>query len=251
MATASEQSWHSKGSFVRMFQSKSRTKQKLSKQQTGSSSQLRPTNLSRPNVPDNADATSEPGPSSISDIKKDPRLLSPSVRSASPPPQYSDISFMPRDKKSSPVPQPVEPVRLALPLRPSQDPQGPLSRFSSRFDAVPAPPAGGQTFIAEHIHMYHGCPPAAPYPGYPPSGPQMAAWQPVWQPPPPPPGPPLLVPPPASYKSTRYSLRETLATEFLDLIKPDASCVHGIRHFKTHPACGWGCCWQRGCAGGY
>ena len=255
--TASDQSWHSKGSFIRMFQSKTpRNKIKLSKQQTGNSNQSRPTNLPPPNVPDNSDAASDPGPSSAPDMKKDPRYLNPSVRSSSPPPQYSDIPFTPSMKKSSPVPQTVEPVRPAVPVRPAQDPQGPLSRFSSRFDAVPAPQPGGQTFIAEHIHMYHGCPPAAaaaPYPGYPPGAPHMAAWQPVWQPPPPgPPGPPLLVPPPpSSYKSTRFSLRETLATEFLDLIKPDASCVHGVRHFKNHPACGWGCCWQRGCYGGY
>ena len=205
-----------------------------------------------PNLPDNSDAVSDPGVSPAAGIHKDSKYCNPSIRSASPPPRYSDVGFASNEKVDSPKVQEVKTVQPA----PSQDHQGPLSRFSTRFDVVPPSQPGNQTFIAEHIHMYHGCPPTQ-YPGGMLPGPThtTGAWQPVWQPAlparPPPPGPPLLVPPPLSYKSSAFSLRETLATEFLDLIKPDATCVHGIRHHKSHTSCGWGCCWQRGCFGRY
>ena len=213
----------------------------MSKQHTGSSQNLRREIF--PQVPPrDVDAVSESGMSGNPDIKKDPRYFNPSARSSSPPPRYSDAGSL----KNRVGPQQIP--KIAAPT--SQDPGDALSRFSTRFDMIPPAQAGAQTFIAEDIHMYHGCRPAH-HPNVYPSAPPMATWQPVLQPPPPPPGPPLLVPPPRlAYKSSAYSLRETLATEFLDLIKPDATCIHGIRHHKNHANCGWGCCWQRRCFGG-
>lgn len=203
-------------------------------------------------VPDNIDAISDPGPSSLAEgINKDPRRLSPSVRSRSPPPQYSDLDTDPSLKQNPPrFPGFEPPSQQPAPIL--KDPQGPLSRFSTRFDLIPPAQPGAQTFVAEHIHMYHGCPPTQ-YPGsmYPSGPPPIAAWQPVWQRPPPTHGPPLLVPPPLSYKSSVFSLRETLATEFLNLIKPDVTCVHQVLHYKSHASCPWGCCWQRGCFAGH
>jgi hypothetical protein len=62
---------------------------------------------------------------------------------------------------------------------------------------------------------------------------------------------PIMAPPihhaPVAYKSSMYSLRQRIATEVFDFIKPDATCFHGIRHFKTHSACP--CCMDNGCFG--
>jgi hypothetical protein len=125
-------------------------------------------------------------------------------------------------------------------------------------------------FLVENLHMYHGN-----------LGPQSFSQQPSpminpqWGPPPqwqagpnafpppmqgpflqpfgplPPPAmypPPRLMPPPSvSYKSSRFSLRESFITEVMDLVKPETVCPHGIRHFKTHPHCHWGCCAARRC----
>lgn len=218
---------------------------KISKQQIGSNQTLAP-GPSIQNPPDMMDAISDPGLGPAPVIKNGSQHLNPSVRSGSPPPQYTEVGKISSLKHKSPSSQNLRPIQSVL----SQDPQGPLSRFSTRVDLIPPAQPGAQTFFAEHIHMYHGCPPTQ-YPGNMfPGAPPTATWQPIWQPPPPPPGPPLFVPPPLAYKSSAYSLRETLATEFLDLIKPDASCVHGVRHYKKHSSCPWGCCWQRGCFNG-
>lgn len=238
---------------MRLFQSKHAKRNKLAKpQNTGSN----PTQLTGPSthleVPDNSDAISDPGPSSLADgLNKDLQRLSPSVRSRSPPPQYSDVDMAMSFKQDAPRFPDIKPsFQEPAPL--FKDPQGPLSRFSSRYDLIPPAQPGAQTFVAEHIHMYHGCPPTQ-YPGsmFPSAPPPTAAWQPVWQPPPPMHGPPLLIPPPLSYKSSVFSLRETLATEFLNLIKPDVTCVHQVQHYKGHASCPWGCCWQRGCFAGH
>jgi len=71
--------------------------------------------------------------------------------------------------------------------------------------------------------------------------------------PPPPPLPQRQV----AYKPSRTSLRETAALHLLrqgapglvlHAVKPEATCEHGVVHFKQHAYCGWGnCCNRRGC----
>lgn len=240
---------------MRLFQSKHQKRNKLAKaQHTGGSNPIQVAGPStRLEVLDNVDAVSDPGPSSVAGgISKDPQRLNPSVRSRSPPPQYSDLDDTASIIKPNPPRFPDIKPAFQQPEPLMKDPQGPLSRFSSRFDLIPPAQPGAQTFVAEHIHMYHGNPPTQ-YPGgmFPSAPPPMPAWQPLWQPPPPMLGPPILIPPPLSYKSSMFSLRETLATEFLNVIKPDVTCVHQVRHYKSHASCPWGCCWQRGCFAGH
>ncbi|KAK3369938.1 hypothetical protein B0H63DRAFT_551883 [Podospora didyma] len=69
--------------------------------------------------------------------------------------------------------------------------------------------------------------------------------------PPPPPAPLRTL----AYKPSGTSLRESMALHLLpgapaaavDLLKPEATCSHGVRHFKHHGSCAWGCCWGWGC----
>ncbi|KAH9215101.1 hypothetical protein DL95DRAFT_388829 [Leptodontidium sp. 2 PMI_412] len=97
--------------------------------------------------------------------------------------------------------------------------------------------------------------PCNPYPF-----PQPQTWQQPFHPNPYPPQvpprpymapPPMMAPPqhhqPVAYKSSMWSLRQRAATEVFDLLKPDATCFHGIRHFKGHAACP--CCASNRCFG--
>ncbi|CEI70480.1 unnamed protein product [Fusarium venenatum] len=105
----------------------------------------------------------------------------------------------------------------------------------------------------------------APY-GHPPSNHMVpSGWQTPMPMPPPTPIQRPMVPVPhlppsrvAAYKPSRSSLRESVALHLspfpafsVDLIKPSARCAHGIRHFKGHSSCQWGCCSSRGCGQSY
>ena len=226
---------------MRLFQSKNQKRNKLAKSQNTENNLSQIADPStRLEMPDHVNAIfdSDFFPS-VEKIIKNSRRLNFFVRFASPSPRYSDLDTASNSQRYPPRVSDIKPsFRQPEPML--KDPQGPLSRFSSRFDLIPSAQPGAQTFVAEHIHMYHECP-STQYSGsgnmFPSASPPMATWQPLWQPPPPMHGPPLLIPPPLSYKSSHYSLRETLATEFLNLIKPDVACVHQMKHYKGHASC--------------
>ena len=238
---------------MRLFQSKHQKRNKLAKSQNTDSNSVQVADPStRLKMPDNVDAIFDPSLFSVIEkIHKNFQRLNSSIRSGSPSSRYNDLDTASVHKLNPPRFPDMKPsFQQPEPLL--KDPQRPLSRFSSRFDLIPSAQSGAQTFVAEHIHMYHGCPPTQYSGGMFLSAPSpMPAWQPLWQPPPSISGPPLLIPPPLFYKSSMFSLRETLATEFLNLIKPDVTCVHQVQHYKSHASCPWGCCWQRGCFAGH
>ncbi|EXK36430.1 hypothetical protein FOMG_09608 [Fusarium oxysporum f. sp. melonis 26406] len=177
-------------------------------------------------------------------------VINPSIISTprTPPPEYTPI---PKDTR------PVIPPDEKPPL-PSPQPSTKSVRTvaSEPQLAAPGPPSHHTHYTGNVFHIYQGVPNTPPpqawhTPRHLPQQPVPPIWPvPFQQPVPQPYRPPRV----AAYRPSRLSLRETAALHLtpmpglaVDIMKPEARCTHGVRHFKGHPPCQWGCCNARGC----
>ncbi|CAF3451609.1 unnamed protein product [Fusarium graminearum] len=208
-------------------------------------------------------------PSSLPQVpeEKTPAVSIPSIP-RTPPPEYSrddwdakTLISMKDDKPSIPITPKATPSIRSV----ASEPQLSDASFGSNHTHYSGNVFNIYPIMTGPPPNQFGYLPPAQYGHLPFNPPVPPGWQmPMPIPPPTPVHRPMVpvpqLPPPraAAYKPSRSSLRESAALHLspfpafsVDLIKPSARCPHGIRHFKGHPSCQWGCCSSRGCGQSY